>query len=111
MVQLAIFLALAVSFGVLYALVEWVFRRLTGHLASRLHAGWRWLALPLTALISWTGFVALRPLVLDQPPSVPVLIGSLTAVALLVITGTAAGWAVLQLLGIRASDVDDAEGP
>jgi uncharacterized BrkB/YihY/UPF0761 family membrane protein len=104
MEDVAIFVAIAICFGVVYALVEYVFRRLSGELASRLHGVWRWLVLPLVAAVAYGAFVVLRPFVLDKPPSVHVMIGGLVEIALLVIIATALASAVLQLLRLRPPD-------
>src|SRR3990172_11304088 len=84
----------AVVFALIFALGEWLFGRLTSKLASRLHGGWRWFALPFTAVLSFGAFLVLRPLVLDQPRTPLWFVGGAIAVALLVTTGTATGWAM-----------------
>jgi len=99
MEQVASVVGVAIVFALIFALGEWLFGRLTSKLASRLHAGWRWLALPITAVLSFGAFMALRPLILDQPRTPLWFVGGAIAVALLVTTGTAAGWAMVQLGG------------
>ena len=97
MTQVACVIVLAIFFGVVFALGEWLFRRLTDRLDARLHAGWRWLTLPVTAIVSSAGFLVLRPLVVDQPRTPLWFVLGLVAVALLVTTGTALGYAVIAL--------------
>jgi hypothetical protein len=95
--QVAGVIVLAIFFGVVFTLGEWLFRRLTDRLDARLHAGWRWLTLPVTAFVSSAGFLVLRPLVVDQPRTPLWFVLALVAVALLVTTGTALGYAVIAL--------------
>src|SRR5688500_3486857 len=102
--EIAIALAIGISFAVIFALGELIFRRLTSRVASRLLAGWQWLVLPATAIVSFGAFLAIRPLVLDQPPSLPVLVGLVIAVALLITAATATAFAVLRVLGIEPAD-------
>jgi predicted metal-binding membrane protein len=95
--QVAITVAVVIAFGLIFALGEWLFRRLAGSIDSRLHAGWRWMTLPITAVVGWAGFLALRPLVLDQPQTPLWFILSFVAVASLVVAATAMGLAVFGL--------------
>jgi hypothetical protein len=95
--QLAGFIGVAIFFGLVFMLGEWLFRRFTDRLDARLHAGWRWLTLPITAIVSSAGFLGLRPLIVDQPRTPAWLVLGLVAVALLVTTGTALGYAMIAL--------------
>jgi hypothetical protein len=90
-------IGVAIVFGLVFALGEWIFGRFTDRLDARLHAGGRWLTLPITAVVSSAGFIVLRPFVVDQPQTPLWFILALTAVALLVMTGTALGLAVVAL--------------
>jgi hypothetical protein len=93
--QVAGVIGVAIFFGLVFALGEWLFRRFTGRLVARLHAGWRWLTLPITAVVSSAAFLVLRPFIVDQPRTPLWFALSLIAVALLVATGTALGLAVV----------------
>jgi hypothetical protein len=95
--QVAGIIGVAIFFGLVFALGDWLFRRFTDRLDARLHAGWRWLTLPITAAISSAAFLVLRPLILDQPRTPLWFALGFVAVALLVTTGTALGWAVFVL--------------
>ena len=55
-------IGLAIFFGLVFGIGEWLFRRLADRLDSRLQGGWRWLTLPIAAFLCFAGFVALRPL-------------------------------------------------
>jgi hypothetical protein len=94
--QFAVAIGVAIAFALIFALGEWFFERLTGRLTTRLRYRWRWLVLPMTALISFGLFTILRPLVLDQPMSPLVFLGLLGAVALLVSGATALGYAIVE---------------
>ena len=50
--QVAGVIGVTIVFGLVVALGEWLFRRFTDRLDARLHAGWRWLTLPITAIVS-----------------------------------------------------------
>jgi hypothetical protein len=95
--QLAGVIGVAIFLGIVFGLGEWLFRALADRLDSRLQAGWRWLTLPIVALLSFAGFVALRPLVLDQPRTPSWFAIGLIAVALLVSGATALGFAMVKL--------------
>jgi hypothetical protein len=95
--QVAGVIGVAIFFGLVFALGEWLFRRFTDRLDARLHAGWRWLTLPITAVVSSAAFLVLRPLIVDQPRTPLWFALALVAVALLVATGTALGLAVVSL--------------
>jgi len=94
--QFPVLVGVALAFGLIFAVGEWFFERLTGRLTTRLRYRWRWLALPLTALISFGLFTVLRPLVLDRPTSPLVFLGLIVAVALLVSGATALGYTILE---------------
>lgn len=95
--QIASVIGFAIVYWLIFALGEWLFRRFTDRLDSRLHAGWRWLTLPVTAIVSWAAFLVLQPFVVDQPQTPLWFAVAFVAIALLVTTGTALGWAVVAL--------------
>jgi len=95
--QLAVVIGVAIAFGLVFWLGEWLFRLLADRLDSRVQAGWRWLTLPITAILCFAGFLVLRPLILDQPRTPSWFVIGLIAVALLVAGATALGYAMLAL--------------
>ena len=95
--QLAGVIGVAIVLGLVFGLGEWLFRALADRLDSRLQAGWRWLALPVTALLCFAGFLALRPLIVDQPRTPLWFAMGLIAVALLFAGATALGNATVAL--------------
>jgi hypothetical protein len=91
-----------IFFGLVFALGGWMFRRLAGRLDARLSAGWRWLTLPTTAVLSFAGFLVLRPLVVDQPRTPLWFVLGFAAIALLVAGATALGvalWRAIRAFG------------
>jgi hypothetical protein len=95
--QVVAAIAVVIAFGLIFAAGEWMFRVLEHRLDSRLHGGWRWLTLPITAVLCFAGFLALRPWILDQPRT-PLWFGlGLIAIALLVGGSTALGYAAVAV--------------
>jgi hypothetical protein len=94
--QLATAVAVAITFGLVFGLGTWFFTRLTRTLATRLTYRLRWLALPITALISVGLFAVLRPLVVDKPMNPLVFVGLFVGVALLVSGATALAYTILE---------------
>ena len=66
LVQLGGFIGLLIFFGLVFGLGELLLRVLADRLDSRLQAGWRWLTLPIAAVLCFAGFLALRPLILEH---------------------------------------------
>lgn len=95
--QVVVVIGVAIVLGFVFAIGDRLFRRFTDRLDARLGAGWRWLTLPITALVSAAGFLVLRPLILEQPSTPLSTVLGLVGVALLVTTGTALGLAVVAL--------------
>ena len=90
-------IAVAIFFGLVFGLGEWMFRRLADRLDSRLQAGWRWLTLPVAAFLCFAGFLLLRPLILDQPRTPSWYLIGVIAIALLIAGTYASAYAVLGL--------------
>ena len=95
--QLVGVIASIVFFGLALGVGEWILRRLEIRLASRLRAGWRRMTLPIAALLCVAGFLALRPLILDQPRTPVWFALAFTAIALLFAAATAIGYALFAL--------------
>ena len=88
--------AVAVGLALLFGVGRLFFTILTGAFATRLPYRWRWLAMPLTALISFGLFTVLRPLVLDKQTNPLGFVGLCVAVALLVSGATALGLTAVE---------------
>ena len=96
MEQLVSLIAVSIAFALIFGLGTWLFTTLTATIAVRLPSRWRWLALLITAAVSFGAFLVLRPLVLDKPMNQFVFIGLLACVALLVSGATALGLAFVD---------------
>ena len=96
MEQLVSLIAVGIAFALIFGLGTWVFNMLTAAIAARLPSRWRWLALLITAAVSFGAFLAVRPLVLDKPMNAFVFIGLMACVALLVSGATAVGLALVE---------------
>jgi hypothetical protein len=94
---IAALIGVAIFFGLVFGLGEWMFRRLADRLDSRLQGGWRWLTLPIAAFLCFAGFLALRPLILDQPRTPLWFLIGVIAIALLIAGTYASAYAVLGL--------------
>ena len=95
--QLGALIGVAIFYGLIFGLGEWFFRVLADRLDARLQAGWRWMTLPIVAILSFAGFLVLRPLILDQPRTPVWFAMALIAVALLVTGATALAYAGIAL--------------
>lgn len=90
-------IGVAIFFGLVFGLGEWLFRRLADRLDSRLQGGWRWLTLPVAAFLCFAGFVALRPLILNEPRTPLWFLISVIAIGLLIAGTYASAYAALAL--------------
>jgi len=97
MERLAVAVGVGLSFGIVLLAGRWMYGRLSESIAARLHSSWRWLALPITGVLCGGAFAVLRPLIVDQPRTPLWFVLAATAVALLVATGTALGWTLVQM--------------
>ncbi len=86
----------AIILGIVFMAGGWMYDRLTGSIAARLHASWRWVALPITAVLCGGAFAALRPLIVDQPRTPMWFVLGATGVALLFASATAFGWTMIE---------------
>ena len=90
-------IGVAIFFGLVFGLGEWMFRRLADRLDSRLHGGWRWLTLPIAAFLCFGAFVLLRPFILEQPRTPLWFLIAVIAITLLVAGTYASANAVVAL--------------
>ena len=95
--QLGTLIGVAIAYGLIFGLGEWFLRVLADRLDARLQAGWRWLTLPIVAILSFAGFLVLRPFILDQPRTPVWFAMALIAAGLLVTGATALGYAGVAL--------------
>ena len=99
--------------GIVFWAGLWVYGRLSGSIGARLPSSWRWVALPITAVLCGAGFAALRPLIVDQPDTPMSFVLGATAVALLFASATAFGWTMVEVgrkiveLSYREPPIDD----
>jgi drug/metabolite transporter (DMT)-like permease len=113
--QLAVAVVAGISLGMVLLAGRWMYGRLSGSIAARLHASWRWLALPITAVLCGGAFAALRPLIVDQPRTPMWFVFGATGVALLFASATALGWTFVEVgrriaaasWAVREPDDDD----
>jgi hypothetical protein len=94
---IAAFIGVAIFFGLVFGLGEWMFRRLADRLDSRLQGGWRWLTLPVAAFLCFAGFVALRPFILEQPRTPLWFLIGVIGIALLIAGTYASAYAAVAL--------------
>jgi hypothetical protein len=88
--------SVVITLSLVFGLGTWFYRRLTSAIATHLSDRWRWLALLMTAAISFVVFLLLRPLVLDKPMDLPWFVVACIAVALLVSGATALGYGIVE---------------
>ena len=94
---LAVVVVGSIILGLVFWAGLWVYERLSGSIAARLPSSWRWVALPITAVLCGGGFALLRPLIVDQPTTPMWFVLGTTAVALLFASATAFGWTMVEV--------------